>query len=465
MKRTNLRTQLVLWTVALEALLLVAFAAVFIFILRNAQNQQIDETLRLGAAQLNAVVDVRDGQYAVAAAETADFRARGLLAWILTPDGQPALTIGSAADTPLPNTLPPAEQTLDSTLPDGTTIRLLLMPLNEGSSNLGSIVLALPLGESQALLRQILLGFAIAIPLMLGLSAVGGLFLAGRALQPVATITQTARQISAADLSQRLNLDLPPDEIGELAHTFNEMLARLERAFQRERQLTSDVSHELRTPLGMLKTQLSLARSRPREAAALLAMMADMEGDVDRMTTLIEQMLTLARVEQRGLGEFAPVVLDDLLRDVVAQLQPKAAASQVSLRLGIPPQVDFHLAGDGERLRQVFTNLVENGLKYTFSGGVVSVNASRHWQTIEMSIANTGAGIPPEHLPHLFERFYRADDARARETGGFGLGLAIAQAVVQAHGGVITVESEVGQGATFTVSLPVNFAAQAASPE
>ncbi|MEJ2750857.1 MAG: HAMP domain-containing protein, partial [Anaerolineae bacterium] len=333
MKRAKLRTRLVLWTVALEALLLVAFAVVFLFVLRNGQNQQIDETLRLGATQLNAVVDVRNGQYTVTAAETADLRARNLMAWILAPGGQTALTIGSAGDYPVPSTLPPTGQTLDSTLPDNAPIRLLVVPLSEGSNNLGTIVLALPLGDSQALLRQILLGFAVAIPLMLGLSAVGGLFLAGRALQPVATITQTAQQISAADLSQRLDLDLPPDEIGELAHTFNEMLARLERAFERERQLTSDVSHELRTPLGMLKTQLSLARSRPREAAVLLAMMADMEDDVDRMTAQIEQMLTLARVEQRGLGEFAPVALDDLLNDITDQLQPKAAAGQVTLRL------------------------------------------------------------------------------------------------------------------------------------
>lgn len=456
MKQAKLRTQLVLWTVALEAVLLVTFATVFVFVLRNTQNQQINETLHLGASQLNAVIDVRNGQYTVAASETADLRARGLMAWILTPNGHLALTIGSAGDYPLPNTIPSTDQTLESTLPDTTPIRLLVVPLNEGNNNLGTIVLALPLRDSQAFLWQILLGFAIAIPLMLGLSAVGGLFLAKRALQPVAAITQTARQISAANLSQRIDLHLPPDEIGKLAHTFNEMLARLERAFQREQQLTSDISHELRTPLGMLKTQLSLARSRPREAAALLIMMTDMENDVDRMTVLIEQMLTLARVEQRGLGEFVPVALDDLLRDIANQLQPKAATEQVTLWVDIPSQVDFHLAGDSERLRQVFTNLIENGLKYTLPRGEVSIHASRHRQTIEVSIVDKGEGISPEHLPHLFERFYRADSARSRDTGGFGLGLAIAHAVVQAHDGTITVNSEVGQGTTFTVSLPVS---------
>ena len=454
MKRTSLRTRLILWTVALEAVLLVVFAAVFVFVLRNAQSQQIDETLRLGAAQLNAVVDVREGQYAVAAAETADLRARNLMAWVLSPDGDTVLTIGSAAEFPLPNTLPAEGYSLDAVLSGQTTVRLLHSPLTEGTQKLGTLILAIPLRDSQTIMRQILLGLAIAIPVVLGLSAIGGLFLAGRALQPVAAITHTAQQINAADLSQRLDLDLPDDEIGELAHTFNEMLARLERAFQRERQLTSDVSHELRTPLGMLKTQLSLARSRPRETPELLSMMTAMEGDVDRMTCLIEQMLTLARVEQRGLADFTPVALAGILREVVAQLQPNAAASQVDLQLEIPPQVDLTVPGDAERLRQVFTNLVENGLKYTPAGGKVSVAISRHWQTITVTITDTGDGIALEHLPHLFERFYRADDARARETGGFGLGLAISQAIVQAHGGTIAASSEVNKGMIFTVSLP-----------
>jgi heavy metal sensor kinase len=437
----------------LEAGLLLAFAAVFVLVMHQAQSQQIEETLRLGAAQLNAVVDVQEGQFGVAAAETADLRSRNLIAWILTPSGQLVLTIGKEAEVPLPPVLPASGQIMDSTLPDNTPIRLLQTPLTEGANQLGTIVLALPLGDSQTVIRQILWGLVIAIPVVLGLSAVGGLFLAGRALQPVTTITHTARQISAADLSQRLTLVLPDDEIGELAHTFNEMLARLERAFQRERQLTSDVSHELRTPLGMLKTQLSLARSRPREAAALLEMIDNMEGDVDRMTRLIEQMLTLARVEQQGLIDFASVALDQLLREVVAQLQRQTAVSGVALRLEIPSQVNFKVAGDGERLRQLFANLLENGLKYTPAGGSVTVSLARHWQTVTVSVVDTGAGIAPEHLPHLFERFYRADSARARETGGFGLGLAIAQAVVQAHGGTMTVSSAVDEGTTFTVSL------------
>lgn len=450
----SLRVRLVLWTVVLEALLLLVFAVVLVVILGSTQNREIEETLRLSATQLNAVVDMNDSGFRTSDAETADIRARGMLAWVLTPSGEVGLTVGEAGAHPLPAALPRPEQTAGAVLDNGVPVRLLVTPLREGSRTLGTIVVALPLAPSQAFLNQILLSLAVAIPIVLVLSALGGLFLANRALAPVATITATTRQISAADLSQRLNLSLPNDEIGQLAQTFDAMLERLDAAFQRERLLTSDVSHELRTPLGMLKTQLSLARSRPRDAAALLQMMVNMEGDVDRMTHLIEQLLTLARVEQKGLVESAPLDLGQLLTSVIDPLRESAQARQVSLNLSLPPQVNLHLPGDVESLRQVFTNLIDNALKYTLAGGQVSVTANRNWQEIMVSVSDTGPGIPPEHLPHLFERFYRVDSARARDTGGFGLGLAISRTIVQAHGGRITVDSQPDHGTTFIVTLP-----------
>lgn len=454
MKPLSLRARLAIWMVVVEALLLAVFTAVTVLVLQNLQNQQIEETLRLSASELNAVVDVHDGQYAVAASETAAVRTRGIMAWVLSPDGQVVLTIGNAENYPLPANLPPSGQLNNGALPGGEPVRYFVTPLMEGSQQLGTLALALPLGGSQVFTRQILLGLLIAIPVVLLLSVLGGVFLAGRALKPVSAITRTAQAISAEDLSHRIEMNLPEDEIGRLAQTFNAMLERLDRAFARERQLTSDVSHELRTPLGMLKTQLSLARSRPREAAALLEMMDGMEGDVDRMTRLVEQMLTLARVEQRGLAQFAPVDCARLLQEVVSDLRAAAQERGVALQLTLPPQVEFILPADAERLRQVFVNLIENGIKYSPEGGVVTVTAVRHWQQIAISVTNEGADIPPEQIPHLFERFYRVDDARARTTGGFGLGLAITKAIVEAHGGEIDVQSEPEKGTTFTVQLP-----------
>ncbi|MCA9936887.1 MAG: HAMP domain-containing protein, partial [Anaerolineales bacterium] len=424
MKPISLRARLALWMVVVEALLLAVFTAVTVLILQNLQNQQIEDTLHLSASELNAVIDVRDGQYAAAVSETAVVRSRGVMAWILSLDGEVALTIGSADNADLPDSLPPSGQSGDGKLPDGEPARYFVTPLSEGSRQLGTLVLAIPVGDSQLFTQQMGLGLLIAVPIVLLLSILGGIFLAGRALQPVAAITHTAQKINAENLSHRLDLTLPEDEIGQLAQTFNAMLERIDRAFERERQLTSDVSHELRTPLGMLKTQLSLARSRPREAAALLQMMADMEGDVDRMTRLVEQMLTLARVEQRGLTQLEPLDCAQLLQEVVDELRLSAQEHDVTLQLTLPPQIGFFLLADSVCLRQVFVNLIENGIKYSPPGGVVGVTAVRHWQQISISVTNEGAGIPSENIPHLFERFYRVDDARARATGGFGLGLA-----------------------------------------
>jgi len=293
---------------------------------------------------------------------------------------------------------------------------------------------------------------------LLLLSGAGGLFLANRALAPVATITRTARQISAEDLSRRLALQLPNDEIGELAHTFDAMLERLEQGFQRERQLTTDVSHELRTPLGILKTQLSLARSRPRDADTLVRMMANMEADVDRMTRLTEQTLMLTRVEQGGIADLQPLDLGEILEIVVASWEAKAEACNVQLSIKRDKQITLPIKGDADRLYQVFSNLIDNAIKYTSPKSIIGIEANRKVTEIEVLITDSGIGIAPEHLPHVFERFYRADSART--TGGFGLGLAISQAIVQAHRGKLQVKSSVGHGTTFTVLLPLEISKQ-----
>jgi len=445
---------LVLWTVALEALLLVVLAVVLLVVVNRLQQRQINETLRLGATQLNAVIDVQGNEYRAEAGDIVALRREGVLAWILTADGIVVQTVGDAATLPVPTTLPDFDQFRDGVLADGMLARLLVAHLQENGQELGVLVLALPLRDAQRVGRLLLWSLALAIPIVLLLSAMGGFFLAGRALAPVSTITATAQQISAADLSQRLELDLPDDEIGQLAQTFNAMLARLDRAFQRERQLTADVSHELRTPLAMLKTQLSLARSRPRDAATLLTMMADMEGDVDRMTRLIEQMLTLASVEQAQSPTLVAMDLMPLLQRLQTQLRPVALGKEILLQDNLDPTVALPILGDSDQLHQLFTNLLDNAIKYTPAGGQVTFEAIHNADQIQVTVADSGIGIVAEHLPHLFSRFYRTDAARARTSGGFGLGLAISRAIVQMHGGEIHVESTIDRGTTFIINFP-----------
>jgi len=439
----------------MEALLLVALALALMLILQTIQQSRTTEILELAASQVNAVVDVQNGDFVIPPRDTVELQADGIMVWILRPDGQLGATVGAADRLALPVDLPPNLQMKETELPDGNPIRLYRVPLQEGEKILGSIVLAYPLREARVLKERFLTGLLVLIPTILALSALGGLILANRALVPVTQITRTARQISAEDLSQRLNLNLPDDEIGRLAHTFDDMLERLEQSFLREQQLTADVSHELRTPLGMLKAQLSLARSRPRAENELLQMMADMEEDVDRLSEIMERTLLLARVEQQGVLTEEPVFLDELLVHIIDRFLPKAEAKDVALNLNYTEQIDWQVLGNGLYLEQVFTNLLQNALAHTPAGGQITISATRSWQQFSVAIHDSGPGIPPEHQPHIFERYYRVDDARTRATGGLGLGLAIAQTIVQAHGGKITVESAPQAGSIFTVVLPV----------
>ncbi|MBC7811023.1 MAG: HAMP domain-containing protein [Burkholderiales bacterium] len=479
----SLRTRLVLWTVALEAGLLLLFAVLLVIAVQNNQNQQINAALRLSSDQLGAVVDTRDPDdnessgaddgaessgaandlvatdsqqrsYEISPQEIDSVLDLGISAWILSLNDEVVITLGDADGQPVPvlvQTLP-LDQLIDTTLANGDPVRLVHAVLVEDDEPFGSVVLAYPLKESQQFIQQVWVSLAVLIPFILILSSGGGWFLADRALKPVATITKLARQISADDLSQRLRQDGPNDEIGQLAQTLDGMLERLETAFDRERQFTSDVSHELRTPLALLKTSLSLARSRPREAAALVGMMSEMEHDVDRMTHLVEQMLILARMEHQEPMPLEAVLLDGVVKDVVQELRPKAQANRIQLSLDVAAPLSVQ--GSADLLKRLLLNLIDNAVKYTPAGGAVTVRASQRDQTIEVAIEDSGAGIEADQLPHIFERFYRADSARARETGGFGLGLAIARTIVEAHRGTISVQSQPGMLTTFTVRLP-----------
>ena len=238
----------------------------------------------------------------------------------------------------------------------------------------------------------------------------------------------------------------------ELAQTFDEMLDRLQSAFETEQRFTSDASHELRTPLGLLKAQISLALSRPRDAAALTQMMQAMEGDVDRMTRLVETMLSLARTEV-PLSSLVEVDLTELLSALVGQMQSAHSAHR-KISLEAPPMLNTNVMDDPDRLTQLFMNLLDNAVKYSLEGTSIHVCLSEQELGWSIAITDQGIGIASEHLPHIFERFYRTDTSRARQTGGIGLGLPIAQAIAKQHGGRITVHSALGKGSTFNVWLP-----------
>jgi heavy metal sensor kinase len=307
-------------------------------------------------------------------------------------------------------------------------------------------------GVNQALgsLRtQLLLG----APLAMVLAGLGGFFLAGRALRPISQITRTAQSISGSDLKQRIDYHGAADEIGRLAKMFDEMLDRLSAAFDRERQFTADVAHELRTPLTALKGQIGVTLSRVRPSTEYERTLHGLEEQVDRLIRLTTDLLFLSRLEQ-GRLPWRPetVEFSDLLTGIVEQVQPLAESKGLKLKKEIPSGLS--LRGDPDHLIRLFLNLLDNAIRYTQRGGQIEVRAEGEDTGLHVLVSDTGPGIPPEHLPHLFERFHRVEAARSRITGGAGLGLAIAHEIAQWHGGRLEVESTLGRGTTFTVHLP-----------
>jgi len=312
---------------------------------------------------------------------------------------------------------------------------------------------ARPLSAVDETLERVAGVLMLGIPLVLFVAALGGIFISGRALGPIAHVTRLAKEIGADDLSRRLNLTLPDDEVGRLASTFDNMLSRLEAAFEREKQFTQDAAHELRTPLTVMKGTIDVALSRPRDAAECRSALVEVGAQVDRLIHLAEGLLFLARAERRDSKlNVESLDLAILVAGLVDELRPVAEAKGVSISYDGPASLP--LKGDQDRLIRLFLNLLDNAVKYTPAGGNVTAVVSRRGCGVEVAVMDTGSGIPPEHLPHIFERFYRVDKARSRSEGGVGLGLAIAEHIAELHGGSIRVASELGKGTIFTVSLP-----------
>jgi signal transduction histidine kinase len=296
-----------------------------------------------------------------------------------------------------------------------------------------------------------LLGVAVA--------AVVTLLLSRRILQPVESLAHAARGLSHGDFSQRVDVR-SKDEFGELAKTFNSMAEDLERTEQLRRNLVADVAHELRTPLSNIQGHLEAIRDGllPPEPATF----DSIYEEVLLLARLVEdlQELTLAEAGQLTLVRQSADVAE-IVRRAVAAAQPPAEAKGLTLETKLPDgQATAEVAP--ERIGQVLRNLLSNAITHTSDGGRITVDLQDEGDELHIGVADTGAGIPPEDLPYVFERFYRADPSRVRATGGAGLGLTIARRLVEAHGGTIGVESEVGKGSRFTFTLPKK--APAAAP-
>jgi two-component system, OmpR family, sensor kinase len=301
-------------------------------------------------------------------------------------------------------------------------------------------------------LRAFAWQLAAAAALVLAVGLAGGWWVSARILRPMALIAATASSISEANLSKRIDTDQVDRELQELAQVLNATFARLEAAFERQVRFTADASHELRTPLAVVRGQAELALSRPRGVEEYQSALESCLRAAVRMGSLVDGLLMLARADAGRLDvAHEPLDLQRLVEETIALLVPFAQTKQIRV------ESDLHSAtvlGDASRLTQVATNLIDNAIQYNRPGGRVHVRLDAKDGRAELTVEDTGVGIPNEDCPHLFERFYRVDKARSRASGGQGLGLAICKGVVEAHGGTIGFTTEPGKGSTFWVRLP-----------
>jgi heavy metal sensor kinase len=459
----SVRTRLTLWYTGILLGILVVVSALSYSLLRWSLFQDLDTSL-LTVAQV-----IEDTGFA--GAETFGARSESELQDILgpefydkflqlvDPEGRAAVRSRHLRDRDLPLTSVAranavhGQRTFETlVLPGREQVRVLTMPIR-GNGPPQIVQVGISLQRVERALARYLQTLLVLIPLGLGLAAAGGALIARVALSPVDTMSRTALRITGEDLSQRLPLRGTGDELDHLAGTLNAMLARVEGSFLQMRRFAADAAHELRTPLTALKGGIEVALRAERPVNEYRRVLTSSLEEVDRLVRLAEDLLLLSRLASDGRPPRARVDLEPILADVfelgVVLGQPRGVS--VRLRDSAPVAV----LGDAAAIRRAFRNLVENAVKYTPAGGKVELALERRDGDADLVVSDTGVGMQPEDHERIFEPFVRLDAARARDTGGAGLGLAIARSIVVSHGGTLTVESAPGAGSTFTISLPL----------
>jgi heavy metal sensor kinase len=456
-----IRIRLTLWYTILLGAILIAFSILLYLVLAYSLYSQVDRNLQDRAQQVGAGIEAQaiirrtENTLGIEVPRLNVFSSPAIFIQVTQPDG----SIVTATDNLGQQRFPSDNEILQANMNsnsiyktvviDRAPIRIYSAPITVGSRVVGAVQVGQSLKEVEDTLRQvavILTGGTIAA---LILAAIVGAFLARTTLRPIEKINNAAmRIVSAQDLKQRLSTSNNNDELDRLTVTINDMLERLDNFFQAQVRLSADVSHELRTPLTIIRGNVDLLRrGAASDPAELNEALSIIDGELDRMSRIVNDLLLLSQADAGLTLRVQPVELDTVILEVFRQA--RVTANGVHLQLGHEDQAVVQ--GDADRLKQLLLNLVTNALKHTPSGGYVTLSLYREPEWVRITVADTGRGIAPTALPHIFERFYRGEN---NDQKGTGLGLSIAQWIAQAHGGQITVTSELGKGSVFTLWLP-----------
>src|SRR5215471_3274725 len=457
MKPISIRLRLTAWYVAVLLASLTLFGVAAFLAMRKGIEKSVDESLEGQAAGVEEVMgrvleeepvrlqdDLREHQEL---REQADFLQ------VYDQDGRWIYRsrLMTHYDVPVPvNASHSAYNVMSVDLP----LRVLVRAMSAGGSTY-RIQVAAPMDDFYDAIDRFKWMVLLLSAVLLVLASVGGYWLSGRALAPVDKITRAAQQINSNNLEKRLDVPRSGDELQRLSQTLNHMLDRLETSFNRITQFTADASHELRTPLALMRTTTEVSLRTSQTIADYREAQKEILVELEKTSSLVEKLMLLARADAGVESlQHAPVNLVDCLREACNDGQVLADAKQVSFEQNID-SLTLAVEGDSHALHRLFLILIDNAVKYTPSGGSITVGLKRNDGFAVAEFRDTGIGITADDLPHIFDRFYRADKARSREFGGVGLGLSIARWVAEAHRGSIGVQSTPGTGSVFCVRLPL----------
>lgn len=350
--------------------------------------------------------------------------------------------------------LSPGEEGAQGTGETGDYVAYCATALVGAGGRLGVLLYASSVGEMMSSMMDVEQQLITVFMLVAVLALFAALVFSHLLTKPIAALTHTIQKMGKGDLSVRVPVK-GSGELRELASSYNAMAEQLESLDKSRNQFVSNASHELKTPLATMKILLESMLYQPDMPSELQGeFLSDMNHEIDRLTSIVTDLLTLTRVDDGKVElHLERVNLSDEANETLRVLKPLAKERNITVKARVFP--DICLEGDRSKLGQVIYNLTENALKYTQDGGRVQVTLTQKGKNVVLSVQDNGIGIPREDQAHIFDRFYRVDKARSRETGGTGLGLSIVRQMVQLHGGSISVESETGKGSTFTVELPI----------
>jgi heavy metal sensor kinase len=463
----SIRFRMALWYAALLASALVLFGAATYIGLERYLQKSLEESLIKQARSIGDVLIVnikQSGEDYVVNEITEHYspEINGRLIRVSRADGRQVFISGLPKDGTFdPARLPPPELPISEAysheveMSDGHEILLHALPYVSRDGAQFLIEVGAPYNQIESILRGLLLTFALGLPLIVALAISGGYVLMRRALLPVDEIRQKAAQITSSNLSERLPVVHTGDELERLATDLNRMIERLEKSFHQINRFSADASHELRTPLTVLQGELeSMARNGSNLSPETRDTIGSALEETQRLTKIVENLLAISRLEAgEARGQLERLDFADLARSTADQM--RLLADEKHIQLDCKGADPVTVEADPARLKQVIVNLLDNAIKYTPDGGKVSISVIKQDGCAILEIADSGIGISSNDLPHIFDRFYRADKARSRQMGGTGLGLSIVRSICLAHNGQVKVASTEGQGSVFRVELPL----------